>query len=202
MDIFESTRDYARAVELMAYYRFANCTMRYSYFNNQAKELRLKIIESLEKANRVRVSIFAYCLMPNHFHLLVRQEIDNGISKFISEYSNGYAKYFNTKRSRTGPLFQGPFRSVRVESDEQLVHVSRYIHLNPASSYLVQESMLDKYPWSSVGEYADLRYLHGLCDTSMVMNYFSSGEEYLAFVHDQVEYARQLEKIKHLSLEE
>ena len=62
------------------------------------------------------VDILAYCLMPNHFHLIVRQNIKEGIHNFLSNVSNGYAKYFNTKRHRVGPLYQGPFKAVFVEN--------------------------------------------------------------------------------------
>jgi len=201
-DIFGDSRDYLRAVNLAAYYRFANCPMRFSYFNNLTRDERGKIIHGLTQAGRVRVRIFAFCFMPNHFHFLVRQETDKGVSRFMSEFSNGYAKYLNTKKSRVGPLYQGPFRSVRIENDEQLIHVSRYIHLNPATSYLVPESGLDEYPWSSLHEYAGLQNRSDVCDTSTVMGLFSSPEQYRVFVHDQLQYARQLDKIRHLILEE
>ena len=84
--------------------------------------------------------------MPNHFHLLLKQTIDNGISHFLSKFTNSYTKYFNTKYNRVGPVFQGVFKSVHIESDEQLMHLSRYIHLNPVVSAVVEKQNLLSYP--------------------------------------------------------
>lgn len=72
--------------------------------------------------------------MPNHFHLLIKQTEQNGISEFVGKFSNSYTKYYNTKHNRVGALLQGQLKAVLIESGEQLIHVSRYIHLNPTSS--------------------------------------------------------------------
>src|SRR3989304_848672 len=80
---------------------------------------------------RKKVEIICYCLMPNHYHFLLRQEETSGVSSFISLIQNSYTRYFNTKYKRIGPLFQGPFKAVRVETEEQLLHLSRYHNLNP-----------------------------------------------------------------------
>ena len=76
------------------------------------------------------MEIICYCLMPNHLHLLLRQLMDGGISKFMSNFANSYTRYFNTKSKRKGPVFEGKFKAKRIETDEQLLHLSRHIHLN------------------------------------------------------------------------
>ena len=81
------------------------------------------------------VDLICFCLMPNHFHLLLRQIEEDGIVKFVRNFQIGYSRYLNEKEKRSGALFEGQFKAVRVENDEQLIHVSRYIHLNPYSSY-------------------------------------------------------------------
>lgn len=86
------------------------------------------------------LEIISYCLMPNHFHLLVKQVIDHGIVKCLNNFSNSYTRYFNIRHDRVGPLFQGRFKAVRIETDEQLLQVSRYIHLNPVASSLIEET--------------------------------------------------------------
>ena len=87
--------------------------------------------------------------MPNHFHLLIKQNIDRDYD-ILSNLQNGYTKYFNTKYSRDGHLFQGPFKAVKIDSEEQLLHVSRYIHLNPYSSGMLNNiTDLDNYEWAS-----------------------------------------------------
>lgn len=77
------------------------------------------------------VEIVAYCLMPNHFHLLIREKTEGGISLFMQKLLTAYTKYFNSKNERTGPLFEGRFKAQHVDSDEYLEYLLAYIHLNP-----------------------------------------------------------------------
>jgi len=77
------------------------------------------------------VDIIAYCLMPNHFHLLIREKAEGGIAKFMGKLSTGYSMYFNKKNERTGALFEGRFKAKHVDSDEYLKYLFAYIHLNP-----------------------------------------------------------------------
>lgn len=139
--------------------------------------------------------------MPNHFHLLLRQIDDAGISKFMANFTNSYTKYFNMKNDRVGPLFQGLFKAVLIEDDEQLMHVSRYIHLNPASSFLVEPDFLESYEWSSYPDYLGLKNPE-IIEKETVLNLFSNEEQYKQFVLDQAGYARTLETIKHHLLDE
>lgn len=139
--------------------------------------------------------------MPNHFHLILKQLTDNGVSRFVSNVSNGHAKYFNAKHRRVGPLYQGPFKAVRVETDEQLLHLTRYVHLNPVTAFLIEPKDLENYSWSSLGEYLGKKN-KGICTVELVRNFFKNNDDYRKFVFDQVDYARELEKIKHLTFEE
>lgn len=137
--------------------------------------------------------------MPNHFHLLLKQVADNGISEFIGKISNGYTKYFNTKHNRVGPLLQGAFKAVPIETDEQLLHLSRYIHLNPFVTELSKD--LNTYKYSSYREYMDLDS-KDLCSKELVLNFFKTAKEYKKFIDDHSSYAIELERIKHLLLDE
>lgn len=78
------------------------------------------------------ISLLAYCLMPNHFHLLIKQNNKESMTSFLRSISTRYARYFNTKYERVGPLYQGKFKAVLIKQDEYLLHLSRYIHLNPS----------------------------------------------------------------------
>jgi len=139
--------------------------------------------------------------MPNHFHFLLKQVGDYGISEFIGQIQNSYTKYFNVKRERVGSLLQGRFKAVRVESEEQLIHLSRYIHLNPYSSFLVRSLKdLKKYPWSSFPSYIEDEKVDFL-DENIILNLFKNKGEYQEFVFNQADYQRELEKIKHLALD-
>ena len=111
---------------------------------------------------------------------------------FLSQISNSYTKYFNTKYKRIGPLFQGAFKAVLVENEEQLIHLSRYIHLNPVVSQITKS--LDDYPWSSYHEY--MRGDEFLCSIRLVLKLFPSKEKYKQFLENQVDYGIALENIK------
>lgn len=97
------------------------------------------------------VKLLAYCLMPNHIHLLVQQEKDTPIFKFISSLHTSYAKFINKKYDKVGHLFQDRFKQVIIESDEQLLHLSRYIHLNPVMGEMIARP--EDFGWSSYREY-------------------------------------------------
>lgn len=144
-----------------------------------------------------QVDLLAYCLMPNHFHFLLRQKEKGGISQFMKQLSNAYTRYFNTKYRRGGVLFEGAFKSVHVPTDELLMHISRYIHLNPVVANLSQEPA---YTWSSYNEYIGEAPLK-LCHTKTVLDLFPSVYAYKKFVHDQKDYAKKLQEIKYFTIE-
>lgn len=191
-DIYLKSRDYERFLETIHYYQFIGPKPKFSQFT-KANLYQFKPIQ----ANKL-VEIISYCLMPNHFHFLLRQLKDDGISIFMSQLCNSYTKYFNTKYNRIGPLLQGRFKSVLIENDEQLIHTSRYIHLNPVVSKLV--ARLEQYPWSSYFEY--ISNTKGLCSTKEVLNFFPSKEKYRKLLEDQIDYGTTLEIIKHQIIDE
>ena len=197
--IFLIKRDFTRLIDTINYYRFANCPMKFSYFKILPLEEKEEIIKRLNHESKKLVDIFAFCLMPNHMHFLLKQLADKGISKFMAKITNAFSHYFNTRHDRIGHLFQGNFGAVRIESDEQLTHVSRYIHLNPVSSYLIEIKDLRDYKYSSYPEY--INGVSGFTNTKEVLSYFKNKNEYRKFVEAQADYARKLENIKHLTLE-
>lgn len=197
--VFSSKNDYNRFLHTVDYYRFQNPKLRLSKFLLLDKSIAEIYKEKLYQSAQI-VDIIAYCFMPNHFHFLLKQKVSKGIPTFISRITNSYTKYFNTKQKRVGPLFQGVFKAVYVEDDEQLVHLSRYIHLNPVSNFLVKDSSLADYEWSSFREYLNLSGSN-LCQKAEVMEKFSTIGKYRSFVFDQIKYSQEIEKIKHLILE-
>lgn len=122
----------------------------------QAESLsaRQEILRQLER-HRVDplVKILSFCLMPNHYHLTLRQLVRDGITKFMHRVGTAYAMYFNTRQDRSGRLFESSFKAVLVEFEEQLIHLSRYQHLNPQALGLDTRQKLIKYPWSSLPVY-------------------------------------------------
>src|SRR3989344_8526163 len=170
--IFLSKRHYTHFLELINYYRFANCPIKYSYFRKLAHDERDQILSSLETDSEKLVDIIAYCLMPNHFHFLLKQLKNNGVTKFMSKLTNSFSHFFNIKEERVGPLFQGNFESSHISSDEQLIHVARYIHLNPVTSYIIEFNKLEDYLYSSYPQY--LKKKAGFCDTKLICGFFTN----------------------------
>lgn len=142
--------------------------------------------------------IYAYCFMPTHFHLLVRQTKDNGIVKGFSNVLNSFVKHYNKVYERTGPLFLPRFKAVPIRSEEQLKHVFRYILLNPYSSSLVKLIPdIFNYPLSAAVEYFGHR--KDICDTDYIVELFNNqGEGLKKFIEDNADYQKTLEEIKHV----
>ena len=173
----------------MLYYLIEGPKPRFSIFSPTTT-----ILDTTKKI----VDIISYCLMPNHFHFLLRQTRKIGITEFVSKLSNSFTKYLNIKNNRIGPLLQGDFKAVHVETNEQLIHLSRYIHLNPLVGYVTKD--LDNYRWSSYLEYINPSNT-GICDKKIILDQFKSKEDYKQFVLDQEDYGKKLEIIKHQLLD-
>ena len=199
--IFKNKRDYERFVLTISYYRSLNLPFRLSKLLQLSRELKNEFLSSLSGDNNKTVEVVAFCLMPNHFHLLVKQILDGGISKYMRQSINSYAKFFNTKYKRVGSLFQDMFKAVRIESEEQLIHVSRYIHLNPLVSYMVNKDEFLLYPWSSLPFYIDKSETN-FVTTDPILAHFKNRKEYVQFVFDQEDYGKKLEEVKHLLFSE
>lgn len=201
LPIFSSLRDYFRFVDLIDYYRFVDTPMSYSNLIKLPIKERSSLLAHLRTGAKCNIEILAFCLMPNHFHFLLRQINDKGIRVFLSNLQNSYAKYFNAKSNRTGPLFEPMFKAVRIETDEQLLHVSRYIHLNPSTGYLVEPDKLVKYRWSSLPTFLNMGVPYGFVNSKAILNFFKESKTYESFLLDHAEYQRSLGKIKHLVFE-
>lgn len=190
-EIFLDKRDHTRFLKSFIYYQKADPPVRFS-FRQRASQKQFSNLDNL-------VEIICYSLMSNHFHFLLKQIKDGGISLFISRLTNSYTRYFNTRHKRRGHLFQGPFKAVRIENNDQLIHVSRYIHLNPIVGFLIKD--LKDYSYSSYLEYLGKSKTNQICQKELVLNQFSSPEDYEKFVLGQKDYALELKRIQQLVIE-
>src|SRR3989344_5723193 len=125
--IFNSNSDYHRFLALL----YVSNSDEKIHISNQKNNIALADVLSLEKGKNI-VAIGAYCLMPNHFHLLLTPLVEGGISKFMLKLQTGYSMYFNIKNEREGSLFQGTYKATHAQDDEYLKYLYAYIHLNPA----------------------------------------------------------------------
>lgn len=131
------------------------------------------------------VNIIAYCLNPNHFHLILEQLVDGGISEFMKRLG-GYTGYFNNKYERSGALFQGVFKDVHIDSNEYLLHVSAYVNLNNRVHQLGGETAKLVESMSSWREYVDAG-VKGICEKEIILGQFRNIVEYKDFALSSLE---------------
>ncbi len=130
------------------------------------------------------VNIVAYCLNPNHFHMIVEQRRDGGISKFLGKLCGGYVSYFNFKYKRNGSLFQGKFKAIHVDSNEYLLHLSAYVNLNNRVHRLGvsdAKSSWDEYMKRDSGKAGE-----GVCKKEIVLSQFKNLAEYKSFAESSL----------------
>ena len=198
--VFFTPKNYKRATETVEYYLIQRPPLRYSKFRELPDERRKELIESMKKLKH-GVEIIGYVFMHNHFHFILKQVNKDGIKDFIRNFQISYTKYLNTLNKRTGPLFQGQFKAILIEDNEQLHHVVRYIHLNPYTSFVLKDiDELRNYQWSSLQEY--LGYANnGFCSKENILSDFPSQNDYWIFVSNHADYQRKLNTIKHLTFD-
>jgi putative transposase len=191
--IFQDSNDYQRLLDNFAYYLDAGLKQKISMVSKK------KLIEILSSApKKPLVSVVCYCLMPNHLHLIVKQLQDSGISQFMKDALNSYSRYYNTKYERVGPIFQGRFKAVEIEDDDQLIHLSRYIHINSYVANVTDD--LENYPWSSLKLFINNKKTR-LCNPELILEIVGSTKEYQNFVDDYAGYAKKLLEIDNLLLD-
>lgn len=161
------------------------------FFNEGNFEYLLRLMKRYRQD--CEITVIAYCLMPNHYHFLLRQDSDIPISRFINLLFNAYTQAVNRQQGRTGTLFEGRFRHVLVDREEYLVHLVRYIHLNPVRANLVAQPEVWQY--SNYLEWIGARS-GTLKDAQFIQEHFSSAEAYKQFMTDYDDVVRTQEKIQ------
>ncbi len=127
----------------------------------------------------LEINVFCYCLMKNHFHLLIQTKHPN-LSIFMKGLLGYYATYFNKRHNRSGHLFQNRYKSFIVDNDNYLVQLSRYIHLNPARAGFNKPP--EEYKWSSMQYYLNTDKRQDFIKQDLIMNYFKNKESYYSFI--------------------
>ncbi len=189
-NIFATARDYHRFIQTVFYYQIKNPKPKFSLYQTSQ-------LYKIDPSKKI-VDVICYCLMPNHFHILIKQVEDHGISEFMRKFTHSYMKYWNIRHNNQGPLLQGMFKAVLVESDEQLLHLSRYIHLNPLVSLLVKD--LKDCQWSSYPTYLGLNDNPAIAKEE-IFKFFKTLVDYEKFVLDQANYGTTLELLKHSTID-
>lgn len=187
--VFNDKKDVDRFIALLDYYSIKNPPARFAF-------RKRPLVRNAKFTPIPMVEVVAYCLMPTHFHLILKQLDDNGVPNYISKVLNSYTKYYNARQKRKGTLFEGTFKSRPIEQD-QLSYISRHIHLEPQLEGIVIN--LSRFPFSSYLEYIDLE--KGFCEKKYILDSFSGPEDYKQFVLDNLDYKSTLPQIKDLLIE-
>jgi len=191
--IFKDLNNSQRFLNVVEYYNNRLITKSYSQFVIRKKFDYQNIIYPKDFTY---TKILSYCIMPDHYHFLLKILTDNTLSRLINTIEDSYTRYFNIKFKRKGPLWQNSFKSVEIRSNEQLLHVSRYIHLNPTTNNLVDKP--ENWIFSS---YKDYIFDKNILNTFMKEISIDDVSVYKQFVENNIEYQRELKHIKKLIFE-
>src|SRR3989344_2159871 len=195
---------YNRGVEKRAIFIDYNDRLRFvkglATFNDRRpvtnSDIKFNNLETYLNQRKLLVDILAFCLMPNHFHLLLMPRVENGITEFMRKLGTGYVNYFNLKHKRVGTLFQGKFKSVLVDNESQFIHIPYYIHLNPLD--IIQPNwkengiknrkdsldFLDSYKWSSHSVYRGNTNFPFVINKDILNEYFIDEDGYSESFYD------------------
>ena len=168
--------------------------------------------EVLKIKKNLLIDIFAFCLMPNHFHLMVRQRIENGISRFMQKLGTGYTNYFNTKFKRDGALFQSRYKSKLINQESHFIYLPHYIHLNPLdlTNILWRErkindvekalKFLKSYRWSTFLDYTETSNFSSVTQRKFILDFFNGESGYKESFTKWLE-TIQVEKTKEVTID-
>lgn len=194
--VFLDDKDYLRYVHDLFEFNDSEPTINTAYHLAKRTpggsiEVGLRYIGKQErKPRKLLVDLLAFCLMPNHVHLMVRQRVEGGVTEFMRKLGTGYTNYFNKKRERVGPLFQGKYKFVRVARDEHLLHLPYYIHANPLdikfpgwrdrklSDWKRATEFLESYRWSSYQDYVGKKNFPSVTQREFLLNLFGGTRDY------------------------
>ena len=212
--IFLNNKDYFRFIHDL--FEFNNKeplkNLTYYFKKGQSKVSARPKIEEGRESRKLLVEILAFCLMPNHYHLLFRSLSSDGIVKFMKRLNMGYAKYFNEKYQRKGTLFEGRYKLVSVSKESHFIHLPYYIHLNPLDlimpkwrkgkieDYKKAFNFLENYRWSSYLDYIGEKNFPSVTQRDFLLEFFSGNKEYKKKIEGWIK-ERGLQNIKSILLE-
>jgi putative transposase len=161
----------------------------------QYDELPFRLqIKNLNK----EVDILTYCLMPDHFHIIVKQTSLQGVQKLLKQVTNAYTEYFNKKYRLTGPVVKGRYKAIVIEKEKHLLELSRYIHLHPVISQISQRAQ--DYEWSSMKEFENTSS-DAICNKRLILSYFSSNKDFVRFTNDIPSHMNSKDKIEDVKID-
>jgi len=211
-DIFLDDKDYLRFIHDLFEFNDRDPAFNVAYyFNSKSKEVKSQYLEKERKPRKLLVEILLFTLMPNHFHLLLKQKQENGIVKFMQKLGTGYTNYFNKKYDRVGGLFQGRFKAVLINEEAHFIHIPFYFHTNPidliyGSSTSIdwrgQIEFLENYRWSSFLDYIGKKNFPSVTSRKFLLEFWGGEKEYRKETEKWLrERDKNIDKIKEITLE-
>ena len=208
--IFLGNSDYFRFIHDLFEFNTEESVINLNYHFCYKHKSILK--ETLKAKGNLLIDIFAFCLMPNHFHLMVRQRIDGGISKFMQKLGTGYTNYFNTKFERDGALFQGKYKAILINQEAHFIYLPHYIHLNPLDLTNISwrekkinnvEKALEflrSYRWSTYLDYTETKNFPSVTQRKFLLDFFNGEKGYKESFANWLK-TIELKKIKEVVIE-
>lgn len=185
-DVFLNKQDYLRFIhDLFELNDEENVLNGLYYFNNYFTKIASQ--SRTRKPRKLLVEILIFTLMPNHFHLLLKQKKEGGVVKFMQKLGTAYTMYFNKKYERVGSLFQGRFKAVHVSEEAHFIHLPYYIHSNPlaliygGSTSIDWEkalAFLERYRWSSFPDYVGKKNFPSVTSREFLLQFFCGEDRY------------------------
>lgn len=211
-DIFLDDQDYFRFVHDLFEFNDQERVNSTFYTFQKSNDLRERKIERERRKRKLLVDVLAFCLMPNHYHLLLSPRVQNGVPLFMQKLNAGYVKYFNEKNKRRGTLFEGRYKSILVTDDAHFIHLPYYIHLNPLDLVMpewrerkIQDPekalrFLESYRWSSYPDYVGIKNFPSVTNREFLSSFLSGSDEYRK---ETARWLRDLDLVSfhHLTLE-
>lgn len=184
-----------RFLDLCFYYRSVSSNIPYSRIKELSLSNRDLLYEKIALEESFRVRIIALCLMPNHYHLVLYQNKNNGISQFMSYLVDSFTRHFNVANGKIGPIFIPNFCNKRIDSQEHFETVVNYVHINPVISGISQNlAQLFCYPYSSFKDYVR-RNKNGLIDTTFLLGNnptVSTRKKFISTTENSLKYKKEL----------
>jgi len=184
--LFRDNRDYLRFLFNIlhfqsdkSFYNISRYVDRYEDFDD------FRVSEGIidDVLENKKIELVAFCLMPNHYHLIVKNLIDDGVSKYMQRALIGFANYFNAKYDVSGHVFDGSYNLIHISSDEQLQYLFSYVHKNPIELPKWRDNYWE-YSWSSCKDFGDANRWGGLLNDEIITDQFSDFSAYKKFLQE------------------
>lgn len=194
---FKNTANANKLVQTFLLANSTNSSQAFDYLRNDKNSTLERAVEIARKGEKL-VDVLCYSIMYEHYHLLLKEIKENGITNFIHKCNTSIAKYINIKNNRRGPLFESNFRARHIDSNEYLLHLSVYVHLNPLDflankdwrehklkDWPLKKERLLNYRWSSLKTFLDEKFKSQITSgTEIILDQFKNRKEYETFLQD------------------